>query len=319
MKLGEVTEQWAAQHRLEVKKSTMLTYLLQIKKYILPELGEVEVETVNKKTIQPFVFELLNKGLSIKSVKDVIITLRMVLRYAAEELDLPVPTQFKLKYPTRDGGERSRRIETYTEAEQQRLADWIMENPSPKNYGILLTLCTGMRIGEVCGLRFEDIDTAKNVIHVRRTIERCYDMSGPDIIRGDRVYLGKSVVIISEPKTVNSVRDIPLLPKMRKILADYAKVAKPDYYFLTMSEEPTEPRTYRNHYGLVLKKAGLRYLKFHGLRHTFATKMVANKVDVKTIASILGHADVSTTLNLYVHPSDDERQTAVKRVFRHMI
>lgn len=95
-----------------------------------------------------------------------------------------------------------------------------------------------------------------------------------------------------------------------------------DYYVCTCSDAPIEPRTFRNYYkAYILEKVKLDHcIKFHGLRHTFATTLIENKVDIKTTSSILGHSDVSTTLNIYVHPSDEAKRDAMnvglKKIFR---
>lgn len=309
MTLNEVYERWAVLKRMEVKRSTFATYALIFKNCLKPRFGSVNVEDIKKADMQAFVFEFIGAGRSVKTTKDTIIVLKMLLRFAVEDLQLPASVSFKLKYPTRDGTEK--KLQTYTEAEQKKIIDAVLETPSPRSFGIMIALCTGMRIGELCGLRFEDIDFTSGVLHIRRTIERIYET--------DEDGKMKTMVIFSELKTVSSARDIPIIPKLKGILSNYLKVSRPDYYVLTIGPKPTEPRIFRNYYYSFMKNIGIESpIKFHGLRHTFATKMVSAGIDIKTISNILGHADISTTLNLYVHPSEEDKKAAVSKVFRKM-
>lgn len=195
--------------------------------------------------------------------------------------------------------------------EVKKITAYALENPSTKNIGILITVCSGMRIGEICALKWEDIDFGKNVIHVDGTIQRIYD---PEIKKTRLVY--------SLPKTVSSNRYIPISKNIVKMLKDFRKVSKPDYYVCSGSVKPIEPRTFRDYYKrFILKKVGIDHvIKFHGLRHTFASLLIESKADVKTVSTVLGHSDVSTTLNVYCHPSDESKKKAIdaglKNVFK---
>ena len=172
-----------------------------------------------------------------------------------------------------------------------------------------------MRIGEICALQYGDIDLERKVIKVSKTIERIYMLESGGQMRSTKV-------IIGEPKTISSRREIPIMKDIYPLVKKFAAIARPDYYVCTCSENYVEPRTFRNYYRhFILDKVGLKHcIKFHGLRHTFASTLIENKVEVKTVSSILGHSDVSTTLNVYVHPSEDTKRNAInaalKRTFK---
>lgn len=168
---------------------------------------------------------------------------------------------------------------------------------------------TGMRIGEICGLRWENIDIGAKCIHVTHTIERILDIDTK-----------KSKVIESTPKTIESRRDIPIGRDLLGILKKFKACYNDGFYVITGDEKFCEPRTYRNYYRhLVLNEVGLdRCIKFHGLRHSFATRMIASKADMKTTSRILGHSDVSTTINVYVHPSMDDKLDAVNKSMKNL-
>ena len=309
MKLNDVYERWAAYHKREVKESTMSTYQVCWVKRIAPLMGDMEVEELKRQQMQQFIDTMLDRGNSPKYVKDCVLLLKMVARYAAEELELAVVTQWKLRYPAHRGKERP---VTYTAAEWSKIVRTCKDNPSPLALGILLTLCTGMRIGEICALRFSDIDLKAKTITVQRTIERVYQQ------QEDGTFATK--IIIGTPKTSTSRRVIPIMADIMPMVRNFAKCASPDYYVCTMSEQPTEPRVWRSRYSwFISHKCGLRVIKYHGLRHTFATLMIEGKTDVKTVASLLGHSDVSTTLNTYVHPSEESKRKSIDGTLRRLL
>ncbi len=200
-------------------------------------------------------------------------------------------------------------MEVLTVANQKRLLAYVRENFNFRNLGILICLSTGMRIGEVCALTWQDIDLAKRVINISKTIERIY------IIDGDSRH---TELITSTPKTQNSRREVPLSTELYKLLVPLLKVVNRSFYILTNDSRPTEPRTYRNYYTHLLKQLGIPVIKFHGLRHSFATRCIESNCDYKTVSVILGHANIGTTLNLYVHPNLEQKQKCINRMFKSL-
>jgi integrase len=162
-----------------------------------------------------------------------------------------------------------------------------------------------MRIGEVCALTWEDVDTKQGVIRVSKTIERIY------VIDGENKH---TELIISTPKTKNSNREIPMTKDLLKVLKPLKTIVNGAYYVLTNDANPTEPRTYRNYYKQLLRKLDIPILKFHGLRHSFATRCIESQCDYKTVSVILGHANISTTLNLYVHPNLEQKKRCLDKM-----
>lgn len=309
MTCWEVYMQWLSYKERMVKLSSLNNYRMAAKMHILPFFGPMDVADVRKKDIQRFVYGKLDDGLSMKYVQDMLILLKMILRYASEELELPAITAWKLDWPTRNN-EESHKMERYSTDEFRRIVAAALSKPSPGKTGILIALTTGMRIGEICGLRFEDLDMKMKLLRVERTIERVYDSD-----------MNRTEIIISTPKTKSSRREIPLMNEIMPLLKGYEKVSNPDYYVCSLSDKPVEPRTYRNFYRkFILNEVGLPHcIKFHGLRHTFASMLIENKADVKTVSSILGHSDVSTTLNTYVHPSENTKRNAINATLRKSI
>ena len=123
-------------------------------------------------------------------------------------------------------------------------------------------------------------------------------------------------IIIGTPKTQNSIRDIPMNKELLKMLRPLKKIVNGKIYVLTNEEKPTEPRTYRNYYKRMMEQLNIPPLKFHGLRHSFATRCIESNCDFKTVSVILGHSDITTTLNLYVHPNMEQKKRCIDKVFK---
>ena len=162
-----------------------------------------------------------------------------------------------------------------------------------------------MRIGEVCALQWKDIDLSKGTIAVTKTLERIY------IPEGDKAH---TELIFSTPKTANSNREIPISRTLMKVLRPLKNLVNSDFYVLTNEATPTEPRTYRNYYKHLMESLHLPSIKFHGLRHSFATRCIESQCDYKTVSVILGHANIATTLNLYVHPNMEQKKKCIDKM-----
>ena len=298
--ISEIIDLWKLDKKQYVKKSTYSAYLLLIENHILPAFAEKE--SIEEVDVQNFVFAKLDDGLSQKSIKDILIVLKMIMKFGVKHKYLEYQ-EFDIKFPT----EREvKELEVLSVSNQKKLLNFLRDNFTFKNLGVFITLNTGMRIGEMCGLMWDDVDTEKGIIKVRRTVQRIYVIED----NGNR----HTEISIDTPKTKNSIRDIPMTTELLKILKPLKKVVNGNYFVLTNEAKPTEPRTYRNYYKRVLNKLEIPYLKFHGLRHSFATRCVESKCDYKTVSVILGHSNVSTTLNLYVHPNFEQKKRCIDQM-----
>ena len=282
----------------------MSAYELLLTNRILPAIGETPLEEIDTRSLQALLNDQLAGGLSVKSVQDIIVVVKMILRYGAESGYLPLRS-YRLQYHTRNTGD-AHRIETYSSAEQKAIIQYVTEHPSPKNVGILIALCTGMRIGEICALQWKNVDLENRVICVRQTMSRIYEISDQG---------RKTRIVFDRPKTADSNRDIPITSKLLPLLRKYRAVANDDYYVTSGEVRPIEPRTYRNYYRqLILQEVGLdRCIKFHGLRHTFATRLVESGAETTAVSKIMGHSNVSITMNLYVHPTMATKAESINR------
>lgn len=301
MKMSEIIKLWENDKKLYVKKSTYSAYLLLIENHINPYFADKEQITEND--VQKFVLTELRKGLSQKSIKDIIIVLKMILKFAVKQ-KLLAYNEIEIKFPT--VGEKTD-LEVLNKNDHKKIINYLQENFTFKNLGIYICLSTGMRIGEICGLLWSDIDVESGIIKVRRTVQRIY------VIDGETRH---TEILIDTPKTKNSIRDIPMTTELYKIIKPLKKVVNNDFYVITNEAKPTEPRTYRNYYERLIKRLGIPKLKFHGLRHSFATRCIESKCDYKTVSVILGHSNISTTLNLYVHPNMEQKKKCIDQMYR---
>ena len=287
------------------KISSVSAYMLTVKNIILPILGEYELEAVSSKDAELLKQVCENKGLSKKTIQDVIICLKNILKVASI-LEVAETKAISVLWGT-GNNETKKQVEAYNKDQVRKLVTSLEETPSFKNLGLLITIYSGMRIGEVCALQWKDIDLEEKVIRVNKSIQRIYTEE-------DTTGKMKTELLISTPKTKSSQRDIPIVQPLFKMMKDFAKICGPDYFVCSGTTTPIEPRTYRSYYKKKIEEIGLPHLKFHGLRHTFATQLIASKADVKTVSAILGHSDITTTLNTYVHPSRDDKRNALSKL-----
>lgn len=304
MRLEEAYREWSRRKRLEVKRSTMALYSLMWRTHIGPRWGAVAVSGIGRREVRPWVDSLMASGLSAKTARDVTGCLRMILRFAREELEARVPPmEWKITWPERRG-EEGKPPERYREEDVRRVIRACTRAEDPRASALLIAFCTGMRIGEVCGLRWEDVDLEKRVARVRRTVSRIYEPGE-----------GRSHVVTGTTKTRSGTRDVPLARKMIPALRRMKARMDPGDYVVTGTGRAREPRVFRAWAARFVKRAGVgRVLKFHAIRHTFATSLIEAGVDVKSVAAILGHRDIATTMNIYMHPSDEAKARAVNRV-----
>lgn len=298
-----VAELWAAQKQQFVKQSTMSAYALTLANYLVPHFGSHT--DITESDVQQFVITQLDRGLRQKTIKDQLIVLKMVYRFGCKQNAFTLH-EWDIHFPTE---QNKHDISVFTVDQQRRLMRHLTENFTFLNLGVLICLHTGLRIGEICALRWEDIDSENGMLQVQRTLERIYVLSD-----GNK----HTELQLSTPKTRNSQREIPLTKDLLRLLKPFRKVVNPQFYVLTNSSKPTEPRTYRNYYRHLLNSLNIPFIKFHGLRHSFATRCIESGCDSKTVSILLGHANISTTLNLYVHPNFDQKKRCIDTMLKHL-
>lgn len=301
-KFEDVSFAWVEEKRNYVKLSTICVYETILQKHLIPYFKSRK--SITEKDVQSFVIYKLEKELSIKSVKDMLVVLQMIGHYSVKKGIMKVE-MMDITFPT---CESVSKIQVMNKLDEKRLLEYLTTNFSFENLGLLICMETGMRIGEICGLKWEDVSLADSEIRINRTVERIY-LNLPN---------EKTRLIIQEPKTISSKRNIPLCNSLLKVLRPLKKVMNDSFYLVSNNVSPMEPRLYRSRFQKILKNLGIPKLKFHGLRHTFATRCVEASSDYKAISSILGHANITTTLNLYVHPNSEQKKRCIEKMLKSL-
>lgn len=299
---SEVVQLWKTDKKLYVKKSTFSAYVLLLENHLLPVFGKYD-EEITEAEVQKFVHQKLAQGLSQKSIKDILIVMRMVLKFGTKHKFL-VYNPFEIQYPT---VRENQTIEVLSRTHQKKVMNYIQEHFTFRSLGIYICLSSGIRIGEICALTWEDIDAENGTIHIRKTIQRIYMIED-----GNR----RTELLLDTPKTKNSIREIPMSRELLRMLKPFKKIVNPSFFVLTNDAKPTEPRTYRSYYKTLMRDLEIPELKFHGLRHSFATRCIESNCDYKTVSVLLGHSNISTTLNLYVHPNMEQKKKAINQMFK---
>lgn len=195
---------------------------------------------------------------------------------------------------------KQKRVRTFSEPEIQRMEAEMQNTPDRKNLAIVLALCAGMRIGEICALRVSDIDFLASTIEIRQSAQRIQTGQGTKLL-------------VQSPKSDASKRTIPLTVSLLRWLKDAVRGLSGNAYVLTgRVDKPMEPRTLRYFFDRFQERCGIQRRNFHVLRHTFATRCIETGADGKSVSEILGHANVQTTLKLYVHPSIEAKRRVIE-------
>lgn len=302
--IREIAAAWKEYKRPYVKQSTMAAYVLILENHILPTFGEDN--SLPEQSVQAFVLHKIESGLSTKSVKDILIVLKMVMKFGVKK-EWMTYYEWDIKYPP---SSENKVLDVLSVTNHRKILNHIQSHFTFMGLGIYISLSTGLRIGEICALKWSDINVTDGILTVNRTIERIY------IIEGEKKH---TELVINTPKTKNSCREIPMNKELLGMLKPLKKVVNDDYYILTNNERPTEPRTYRNYYKRLMEKLDIPKLKYHGLRHSFATRCIEVGCDYKTVSVLLGHSNISTTLNLYVHPNMEQKKRCIDKVFKSLV
>lgn len=324
MTINELHREWFAYKSQRIKPSSLSSYECAYSTYIAPYFKEQDMQQgVNNKQMNLFVEHLMKDcKLSRKSAQDVKIVLGNMLKYGSMEHEIPLFT-YMIEYPTA-AMEKRKDLHFFTKEQCKTVFKAMDDDPSGELLGMVIGLTTGMRIGEIVGLRFEDVDFEAKTITVNRTIERIVterggtriDLTGLEVV--SMADSGRSAIVANPPKTSSSHRTCPLSALPLKWLRAYSKTNTPSRYIVGLKQKPIEPRTYRNWYYQKLEELGLPKLNPHCMRHTFATQMLHSGVDPATTASILGHSSPAITLEIYSHTNEDEKRKQVNAVFGKM-
>ena len=287
-RFGYYCDEWLSSAKGNLKEATFVKYASILEKHIKPKLGGCYPLGISTGLIERFRDELLViDELSPKTVKDILVLLRSVLKYTAKQYPNVFP-QIDITYPK----ETKKEMRVMSRDEQQNLIGYLLDDMDECKFGILLSLFTGIRIGELCALRWENISLEDRTIRINSTMQRLQDYDGET----------KTRIIIGTPKSDTSKRTIPLTDQAAELCGRMYPRSKAAYV-LTGTEKYMEPRTLQYRLEKYTGDCGLEGVHFHTLRHTFATRCVEVGFEIKSLSEILGHASTTITLDRYVHAS----------------
>lgn len=299
--------EWLRSKKIGIKESTYIRYRNVIENHINPELGKYPINKIGTPLIERFVSEKLtrgrldgNGGLSPKTMSDILTVIKESFKYAqaAGVITICRFDGIILKKATQE-------MRVLSVFEQQQLLSVLLNNFDRYKLGVFLCLYTGIRIGELCALRWKDISLIEKTVTIEHTMQRlqCDDPNA----------LYKTRIIVTEPKSSASLRTIPLPDFVIEAIIPFA--ASPNAYVLSGEcKTIVEPRTMQNRFKGYLEEGNISDANFHSLRHTFATRCIEAGFDVKTLSEILGHSSVKITLDKYVHSSMELKRSNMEKL-----
>lgn len=296
--IGDISNRWLNDCAHKWKESTICRYREKLDIYILPYFERRKISDVSTAEVESFISMIQTDGMpgrnpiSAGTARSVLSILKQI-RLHAIKMDCQV------RYNTECITIRTRKsdITVFSENEERKLVAQLKADTDETDAGLLTCLFTGIRIGELCALKYDNIDLDDSLIRIRATMQRLPDHSG-----GSK----RTRVVIGKPKSECSVRDIPINKELSEVLR---KFYKPDAFLLTGDKNRfVEPKTVENRFKSILKKCGLKPAGVHTCRHTFSCRCIERGMDPKTLSEILGHANVATTLNTYVHSNRKSKE-----------
>ena len=296
MSVAQAVSFFLSDRRGELKASTLGRYAYMTSHYIIPELGTVMLHELTPEKLSAFFRQLQDGGLSCKTARDIGVLLKTIFKV--------VKKKCRCDCPGRDAelpAYRGKKVEVFADHEIAALAQKVLETPDITGLCILLVLNTGLRLGEICALRKSDIDYRSGFLRIERSAARVRDTSGTRLT-------------VQAPKSSSSARLVAIPNDMLKLLETTTQHIRSDNYLLTNTDTPMEPRTLQYRYRKLLERCGIRYRNFHALRHTYATRCMENGVDIKSLSELLGHADIRTTLQTYIHSSLAHKRQVVQSI-----
>lgn len=290
---NQLIEEWKKQKIKKVKASTFSIYTHILEKHIIPELSDI---VISQKIVDNFIERKKKAGLKPSTINNVCIVLNSILSLGYD--NIKCEKQRRPKTKTR----------ILTEYEKLRLENYLLDNLNFFNFGLLLMMYTGLRVGELSALLISDINAQAQIVSITKTLER---IRATDNLKG-----AKTKIIIDTPKSQSSVREIALIDFIIEL---YQKIYKGHTtgYLLTGTSRYIEPHSIDRKFKKILQDCNIQSINIHALRHTFATEFYKETKDVKTLSEILGHSSENTTISLYIHSDLNEQKRGIEKMSKN--
>lgn len=299
--LCKISNEWLEENKLLWKPSTYSKYFHIVNDIVADTLSDITILNLTEKVVQENINKMIAQNRSISYIRDYVTVINSVLRYASNK-EYNCLTRLHVIYPK----QRKKEMQYLSRKQQEILINYLLENPDFIKIGVVFALYTGLRCGELCALRWSDINLDEKTVLVSKTLQR--------IQSHDPKEESRTKILVMPPKSDDSFRLIPIPDFLVKILIDY-KPKQIEAFFLTgSSEKLMEPRCLQNKFKMYIAACNLENINFHALRHTFATRCIEVGFDMKTLSEILGHANIKTTLELYVHSSFELKVDNMKKL-----
>lgn len=309
--IGQIGLEWLKTQQTKIKPSSYNKYAFIIDKHIIPHIGDCQVRNLNSGILNNFLLELLSRGrldgkggLSPKTVQTIHTVVNLLLEYADTRYNIYVHIK-NISLPKQQQSQKK----CFSDADKERLFAAVKKEyiRDLRSLGILICMYTGLRVGEICALRWSDIDFDKKIIKITHTALRIHLQR--------ETSNQKTSIEIFAPKTQTSLREIPinsqLFPVLREVSAQYARQA---FIISGDCEQIIEPRNIQHYFFALQKRYAIEPLNFHALRHTFASQCLLSGIDVKSLSEILGHTNATTTMNFYVHSSMEQKRMQIEKL-----
>jgi integrase len=297
----ELFDTWVRQVQPQVKPTTFENYESCIRRYVIPFFEQAPNKTISVKTVTAFVQHIEGTvSLSPTTKKKILTIFKTALRAGLKSMPQRAAILEAVVLPKTE----TKEVQVFSMAEQRQIETAVYQTTDTRALGIVLCFYTGIRLGELCALRWGDIDLEAGTMNICRTVSRtrCFEPGGP-----------KTMLLVGSPKSRKSARKIPLPAFLLQLIQQHWRNVPDHYYVVSGKEVPIDPRSYEKIYKNVLSFAGVKDRKFHAIRHTFATRALELGVDIKTISEILGHSGVSVTLNIYAHSMLEQKKKAIDK------
>ena len=309
---SQLCRQWAECVRYQVKPSTYGVYLTMIEKHILPDLGKVRVTELNNQMLEQYFQEKQSQELSWNTLRLIVFLMKAIVQMGE---DAGIEPFERLHYHIPKYKKLSTRMIEHDHTE--RLLRYLEDSDKIFDMGLLISICTGIRVGELCGLQWGDVNWSGGTIRINRTVSRIRNPeTGSKTERrqrsGEENDLSKTIIYVGTPKTGTSIREIPLPDFLILKMLRYKR--DEPCYILTGKTKCMEPRGVQRRFKNLLRRRSIPEVNIHALRHAFASRWIENGFDSKALSEILGHSSVKITMDIYVHSNMEQKKLYMNRM-----
>ncbi len=307
MKLNDLIKFYLESQKFILKRRTYLYYLELSRIYIEDSIGLIGADNLTTELLNEFVRDRYinecDENLSYSTIKVIKSLINRSLEFGLKHSYVRQKVKIDIILKKKD----IKKVKALSRLEQEKIESYILENKRYYSYGVLLSLYTGLRIGELLSLRWENVDLKNNFIVVKETICK---------ISNDH----KIIEIVDVPKTSSSLREIPISSVVKKLLRELKSYqnGNSEYVVARKNGNKVDMRTYQDSFSRLLKRINVKHYGFHSLRHTFASRCLEMRIDIKTISELLGHANPTITLNRYVHTSIENKRNALNIITKQV-